>query len=125
MSRRRRTHPSWLSSTWPPAAASHSSRVTCVEGRHVWASVASRWRISLGPRCCAGHIKPPWLLREASSRPGRQPPACTWNAGPVNTRCLVIWCSRCTTVPSTAQCTPMRTRGPLRRLAVDGGRAGG
>lgn len=38
----------------------------------------------------------------------------TWKAGPVNTRCLVIWCRRCTTVPSTAQCTPMRMRGPLQ-----------
>lgn len=37
----------------------------------------------------------------------------TWKAGPVNTRCLVIWCRRCTTVPSAAQCTPMRMRGPL------------
>ena len=43
------------------------------------------------------------------------PTTLTWKAGPVKTRCLVIWCRRCTTVPSAAQCTPMRMRGPLRR----------
>lgn len=47
--------------------------------------------------------QPPLLLRSL-----------TWKAGPVNTRCLVIWCRRCTTVPSVAQCTPMRMRGPLQ-----------
>jgi len=63
---------------------------------------------------CRGTAHGPTSTGEEQSTQRERPPTSCAMAmpGPAKTRCLVTACRRVATVPSSAQCTPIRTRSP-------------